>query len=76
MARMLQHRLPTHMPRYSYECPECGKQATLQVPIDKRDLVDCAECTANLDEPIPMKRLVDAPNFAVKGFNAKNGYSK
>ena len=64
------------MPRYSYECPECGKQATLQVPIARRDKVACHECSVFRDEDVRMRRQPDAPNFTIKGFSAKNGYSK
>ena len=62
------------MPRYSYDCPECGKQATLQVPVARRDKVACHECSVWRKEDVLMRRQPDAPNFTIKGFSAKNGY--
>ena len=64
------------MPRYSYECPECGKAATLQVKIARRDKVACHECSVFREMDILMRRQPDAPNFVVHGLNAKNGYCR
>ena len=57
------------MPKYAYECPVCGLALEYQRPIAKRDNVKCAKCSAF------MKRTPAAPNFAIMGFNAANGYT-
>jgi len=74
------------MPWYTYKCadPDHGV-INLSCRIADRDRQVCPlQCgTATdfefgLDHPCgePLTRLPDAPNFAVQGFNARNGYSR
>lgn len=64
------------MPRHDYKCPECGRVAEFDKPeyaycycicigVPGVDLAMCQK----------MERLPAAPNFTVKGYSAKNGYS-
>ncbi len=63
------------MPMYTYECPECGLAATLWEKIARRDKVACHRCSLFHGKEMLMRRLPDAPNFSIQGYNAKNGYS-
>ena len=62
------------MPRFDYKCenPDCARvEQNVHVPTS--DVSVERICKACL---YPMEKLPSAPNFAVKGFSAKNGYSK
>ncbi len=64
------------MPVYQYRCPECMMVWTLPRTIALRDApTQCARCLFH-DRTSCCERIPDAPTFVVKGFNAKNGYSR
>ena len=58
------------MARYTYHCKVCGKQIVLVRPMAERDdpQVGCL-CGGQIE------RQPDAPEFTIRGFSAKNGYS-
>lgn len=58
------------MPRFDYECPQCGEITEVTIPLgDTSHVVWCMEC-----ERI-MTKLPPNTSFTVRGFSAKNGYS-
>lgn len=62
---------------YDYECPQCG-QIVRDVTTDRNNPFfeqTCLPC-AEKHERVVLRRLPSAPNFTIKGFSAKNGYSK
>ena len=59
------------MPRYDYQCPQCGKVQEEIHRMNETPEMKCSECN------VPMKKLIGAPAFKVGGyFTAKTGYSK
>lgn len=60
------------MPFYDYKCPACDRTAEVFLVRIRPDdpLLRCANCDH------VMERQPSAPAFAVKGFNAANGYAK
>ncbi len=67
------------MPTYTYECSLCRRRQTRVRSIDHRD--DTAFCMAVGETYMALcrgqlQRVADAPAFTVRGYNAKNGYSK
>ncbi len=62
------------MPRYDYHCSACAKTFMDVWVSTFREVQDSARnCTICAQ---PMIKLPSAPAFAIKGYNAKNGYSK
>jgi len=64
------------MPRYDYRCGECGHvQEQTFASLEMANLYDfdltCHRCGEEA-----MTRLPASPNFAIKGYSAKNGYSR
>ena len=61
------------MPRHDYVCDRCGYLVTdLHVALTNLpDPLACPRCDEGR-----LQRRPCAPSFAIKGFNAKNGYSK
>lgn len=61
------------MPRFDYKCenPDCGRlEQNVHIPTSNvLHTRSCAACGFD------MEKLPSAPNFAVKGYNAANGYS-
>lgn len=70
------------MPRYAYKCNVCGYTTTEQFSHAERP--DSLPCPLPADERTSkdfwcgglMDLQPSAPNFAVKGFNAKNRYGR
>jgi predicted nucleic acid-binding Zn ribbon protein len=62
------------MPTFDYQCPNCGHTQECSIPLDELGFraIYCGMCSVRPQ----MDRLPAAPNFTIKGFNAKNGYSK
>jgi putative FmdB family regulatory protein len=62
------------MPIYTYRCDKCGSSYELLGKMEVEDPKDftpeCFMCGAAL------RKVPSAPNFTVKGYSAKNGYSK
>lgn len=57
------------MPRYDFLCTSCNITFEKNVPVDQKAM-QCARCMRiSFRQPA-------APNFAIKGFSEKNGYSK
>lgn len=71
------------MPLYTYRCPRCGHTVDETHTIADRDRVPlCLECS-DYDDLVQfgertamMVRVPTCASFEIKGFNAKNGYSK
>lgn len=62
------------MPRHDYQCPDCS--LTIERPEDPTDpTVWCPYCAAG-KILVRMEKLPSAPNFTIKGYSEKNGYSK
>lgn len=63
------------MPRYAFKCEQCGSIRDENFKnVLEADLANlyCREC----EEPDHrLTRIFTAPNFHIKGYNAKNGYS-
>lgn len=62
-------------PIYPFKCPACGHTKDYQfnnTTAASRAYLYCTEC----DPDQPMERIGHAANFVVKGYSAKNGYSK
>lgn len=60
------------MPLYEFECEKCGRLVEHLFTVKQAKVLtflECGECGGR------MKKLISAPNFNVKGFNAKNLYS-
>ena len=61
------------MPIYEYACPDCGREVerlTPTAPTTDDDAPRCDRCAAE------MSRQPSAPSFVLKGYSARNGYSK
>lgn len=60
------------MPRWDFECAVCRKtyENMMFSNADAAEHAKCPKCGS------PLHRKPPAANFTVKGFNAKNGYSK
>jgi len=56
------------MPIYEYNCPSCGLKYEILADSDKID----KECRCGA----VLQKVPSAPSFIIKGFSAKNGYSK
>ena len=62
------------MPRYDFKCPNCGTIRADVTVSNWRSATgdempyDCLDCGTR------MVKLPSAPNFSVKGYNAKNHY--
>lgn len=62
------------MPRFDYQCENPDCQRTEQnVHVSTSDVAVERQCLVCL---YPMVKLPSAPNFAVKGYNARSGYSR
>lgn len=60
------------MPTYTYECFTCKHRFEEQRNIVKRDEPgQCSRCGSHHTRLVP-----SVSQFTVKGYNAKNGYSK
>lgn len=62
------------MPRWDFICSNCGgltERAFRDVETAREAYVRCDHCGNH-----PTVRVASAPNFAVKGFSAANGYAK
>lgn len=59
------------MPIYSYECLAC-KHDYDQIQQNPAPTPPCPNC----GEVEKAQRKITASNFSIKGYNAKNGYSK
>jgi predicted nucleic acid-binding Zn ribbon protein len=61
------------MPRFDFKCPTCRsivRDVWISTPPSPGQLHrTCSHCGTELE------KLPSAPNFVVKGYNAKNGYS-
>lgn len=58
------------MPTFDYVCDTCGRHAERIVPNAETPV----PCPADIIHG-PMRRLISAPAFSVKGFNARTGYA-
>lgn len=60
------------MPIYVYRCPVCGDVAEIVQRSNERVAPPC------LAHPTPtwMEPVTATANFTIKGYSAKNGYSK
>jgi len=64
------------MPVYEFECEDCGKIFEL-ITIKSQKTAPCPECIGGPDDkPGRGIKVPSAANFVVKGYNAKNQYSK
>lgn len=65
------------MPTYRFWCPVCNAEREKIQPYSACPPY-CNECEddGSQNYPTRMIRIASAPAFTVKGFNAKNGYSK
>lgn len=59
------------MPIYEYVCRKCGEQFDAVQP-NPAPCPPCPQC----GEEENIDRKMGAPNFVVRGYSAKNGYSK
>lgn len=59
------------MPIYEYECLACGRKYDAVQP-NPAPAPNCPNCS----EEERIQRRITAASFTVKGFNAKNGYSR
>lgn len=60
------------MPIYEFKCDRCMKITVRSLPISsKQDTVKCQFC-----DDLTAKRMISVTNFKIKGYSAKNGYSK
>jgi putative FmdB family regulatory protein len=70
------------MPLYVYKCPACGLQREEMRTVAERDVLPCCNGTLmEVAEPIGhelevMQRVITAAAFHVKGYAARNNYSK
>jgi putative FmdB family regulatory protein len=55
--------------RFDYRCPACGVTYE-DIASTQGTQVHCIQCGKMCE------RLPAAPNFAVKGYNARNGYTR
>ncbi len=58
------------MPRFDYKCPNGHVREDYESLAQDHKVFVCLICRE------PMTRQFPAPNFTIKGFSAKNGYSK
>lgn len=65
------------MPTYRFWCMICNAEREVVQPYNAAPPW-CAACESEGAQPYPVRmvRQPSAPAFSVKGFNAKNGYSK
>lgn len=65
------------MPVWAYTCSKCGQMVTMS--FSSSGVRDLQEATGLMCSRIPcagtLQRQPAAPNFAMRGFSAKNGYS-
>lgn len=59
------------MPRYDFKCPNCG---TIRADVTVSNWRDAGGHVELCDCGYEMAKVPSAPNFTVKGFNAKNHY--
>ena len=59
------------MPLYDYKCPQCGKVREVLIHANSPVKLLCDHG----EHHVPMERQPSAPNFTVKGFNSKTGYT-
>jgi putative FmdB family regulatory protein len=57
------------MPRFDFTCRHCGATEERIVPTRHEPTATCEACGGVMD------KQPAAPNFTVRGFNAKNGYA-
>lgn len=66
------------MPVWPYTCAKCGQAVTMS--FTSAAVRDAQEATGLMCSRMPcagtLQRQPAAPNFAVHGFSARNGYSK
>jgi len=62
------------MPRFDYYCPACDTTYP-DLWVSTADVTKDRFCP-NEDCGLVLDRLPAAPAFSVRGYNAKNGYSK
>jgi len=56
---------------YEFRCEDCMKLVKKSLPISSNQkTVRCEYCSGDA------KRQISVSNFSIKGFSAKNGYSK
>lgn len=64
------------MPYWDYKCPTCGHVRTRRfTTVDEADST-VVHCDTEVCEQAHMERLHGFPNFAIKGYSAKNGYAE
>jgi predicted RNA-binding Zn-ribbon protein involved in translation (DUF1610 family) len=67
------------MPRFDWKCPNCGFVEEMTIPFAESKAGEatyaCPHCKGR-DQIHWMTRQIPTTNFAIKGFSAKNGYSK
>lgn len=58
------------MPIWDYQCPICGtiKEDQAEAPL-------CEHCDQE-GQPVVMVKRPAAPNFTIRGYSAKSGYSR
>lgn len=61
------------MPIYEYMCEKCNKITERMMSINSRlDTIECKWCNCDC-----AKRMISVPSrYEMKGYSAKNGYSK
>lgn len=65
------------MGTWSYRCPDCGKiEDRSHYTWEGAHPIEWCTCDPEHQSRTGMERQPSAPNFTVKGYNAKNGYSK
>jgi hypothetical protein len=73
------------MPRFDFKCPLCGNVRhdvwVSLLNLERKDFgKDISPCLRMIGDGLVCGGILEkqpcAPNFSVKGFNAKNGYSK
>lgn len=57
------------MPNYDFKCPKCGHRFEQNVPAESK-AVFCPRCHD------VAKKQPSAPAFHIRGYSAKNGYSR
>jgi hypothetical protein len=61
------------MPSFDFKCPQCGR---VYQKVGVTTTTTVVYCDDHADHDVICVRLPAAPNFTIKGFSAKNGYSK
>ena len=65
------------MPRFDYRCPKCGNVVEMNAPLwEGAEMIPVCVMPGCTPEYPAMEKLPAAPNFTIKGFSEKNGYSK